>query len=58
MTKSNPSDSGKPNLRPEAQTDESHGGAIKSRQVTNRNASEDDLPRGAEAGHGRGGGGA
>ncbi len=52
----NPADAGKPDLRPEAQTDESHG-RIKGQQLNDRNDPEIDSPRGAETGGGVGGGG-
>lgn len=53
----NPQEEGKPDLRPEAQTDESHG-ALKGRQLTGRNDPEINNPRGAETGGGVGGEGA
>lgn len=52
----NPADAGKPDLRPEAQTGESHG-KIKSEQLTDRTMPENDINRGAEGGAGRGGAG-
>jgi hypothetical protein len=52
-----PRQAGKPDLRPEAQTDESHG-SLKSQQLTDRTMRENDINRGAEGGAGRGGTGA
>ena len=52
----NPDAEGKPDFRPEAQQDESHG-SVKGEQLTDRTMRGNDLPRGAERGAGRGGAG-
>lgn len=52
--KTNPADAGKPDLRPEAQTDESHG-SVKGQQVTDDTVKKVDVKSGAETSAGRGG---
>jgi hypothetical protein len=55
--KKNPAAQGKPDLRPEAQTDESQG-SVKGRQVTDDTVEKVDVQKGAEMSAGRGGIGA